>query len=101
MCVARGREREGVYPAIMPRLWRLSNLGLKVFGEALTWSSARGATCGGAADRSAHSAVPNWMGEAKNEAKRGPGRLKERRMTQHEAPRAGPKAPEIIAPASA
>ena len=33
MCGARGRDREGVIRRSRPRLLKLSNLGLKIFGQ--------------------------------------------------------------------
>ena len=37
MCGARGRDREGVIRRSRPRLLKLSNLGLKIFGKDLDW----------------------------------------------------------------
>ena len=57
MCGARGRDREGEIRRSRPRLLKLSNLGLKIFGQDLDLKfSTRLPTCGGAAERSAHSA---------------------------------------------
>ena len=43
MCKARGRDREGVIRRSRPRLLKLSNLGLKIFGQdfALEFSTRR------------------------------------------------------------
>ena len=40
MCEARGRDREGVIRRSRPRLLKLSNLGLKIFGKDLDWESS-------------------------------------------------------------
>ena len=51
MCVARGRDREGVIRRSRPRLLKLSILGLiDIWPKTLIWNLARGATCGGAAE---------------------------------------------------
>ena len=40
MCVARGRDREGVIRRSRPRLLKLSNLGLKIFGQDFDFGSS-------------------------------------------------------------
>ena len=69
MCVARGRDREGVIRRSRPRLLKLSNLGLKIFGKDLDWESSTRPHLrwGGGFKRSAHSASPtkwlSWAGK--------------------------------------
>ena len=62
MCVARGRDREGVVRRSRPRLLKLSNLGLKIFGQGLDleFSTRRHLRWAGGALRAIRRAVSRW-----------------------------------------
>ena len=60
--MARGRDREGVIRRSRPRLLKLSNLGLKIFGQDfdLEFSTRRHLRWGGGALRAIRQAVSRW-----------------------------------------
>ena len=61
MCMARGRDREGVIRILGLGFWSWATWAWRYLAKTSIWNLARGATCGGAADRFAHSAGPCWV----------------------------------------